>query len=95
MDLTTALADIVTPVVQHMLRPSEVTSIHLDRTRQGEIVLTLGTADTNPARFFLYQPGVEQTVDEARLVFADQLQDHIAESSFAWAELRTYPGLPR
>lgn len=82
------LAEIALPALDVLTRPGEVTSIRAwDEGSDVKVEVQCG-AD----RFVVYAwtAGVEPHTSWLGN-FASQLQDFIAESSFAWGTLREYP----
>ena len=97
MDLDELFSDVVTPVLDQMLRPGELDDVSAIPTPTGPWPGSEGTllrvvAAGEPFHFWVWTPGVvEETPAELRARLASDLQDFIAESRFGWAELRPYP----
>lgn len=92
--LAGVLEHIVSPVLQSMLRAQELDMIELVSTPSpngGAIALHLRACDEE-FTWFVIVPGQDpETVEDARTRLASELQDFIAESAFAWGQLRPTP----
>lgn len=89
-EVVEVVAEVVAPVVRGMTRPGEVDAVlvgWVDRELRLELTLR-GETFHGP----LWAPGEPPwSAPAARHRLASDLQDFIAESTFAWGELRT-PG---
>lgn len=85
-----AIQEILAPVLGALLSHDEVDSIHITRSDSGQLTLHL-SACGEPSSFYLWAPDWSRESDaEVRRRLASELQDFIAESTFAWGERRTY-----
>jgi hypothetical protein len=91
LHLGAILEDVVGPVLRGMTAPEEVDTVELGWSSHepGELVLSIRLKG-ELFRWFVTHPGqgYEELTDmRSRLAF--ELQDFIAESAFAWGQLRT------
>ncbi|CAN5329177.1 hypothetical protein BH09ACT10_BH09ACT10_16920 [soil metagenome] len=89
--LDEALADVVAPVLQQLL-PSENPRVVIASVRDGGQPVISVSVGEDWGGFYLLDGFLDGTATArtARLHLADELQDFIAESSFAWGERRAY-----
>ena len=96
MDVDELFRDVVTPVLDQLLRPGELDTVRLDPPVTGtwppSVPVQLQvTAVGETCHSWAWDPGqVEETPAELRARLASELQDFIAESRFGWSELREY-----
>lgn len=81
------LEKLVTPAVQELMRVDEVRGVSVRRRRGGDIVTVIDTV-AEPLELLLWYEGSDETLDETAARVRSDLQDSLAESSFAWGELR-------
>ena len=96
MGLDELFADVVHPVLAQLLRPGQLSSAGVtcplpwSGPPRGDVLLRV-VAVGEEFGVWLWTPGqVEESPAELRARLASDLQDHIAESRFGWAELREY-----
>lgn len=86
VDLGRYDTDLLAPTIAELFKPGELDKVDLRRTSDGAMV-----------RFFVGQEvftcpiftrGVESSEADLRDHVYDQIQDQVAESSFAWGEQR-------
>ena len=96
MDEAELLRDVITPVLDQLLRPGELDSVTLTPSSSGPwppptSVHLQVVAVGEEFGVWLWAPGqAEESPAELRARLASDLQDHVAESRFGWAELREY-----
>ncbi|QXG74909.1 hypothetical protein KUM42_13740 [Modestobacter sp. L9-4] len=96
MDVAELLSDVVTPVLDQLLRPGELDQVELEPPVTGPwpptVAVRLRVVVVGEAfGFWAWTPGqVEETAPELRARLASDLQDHVAESRFGWSQLREY-----
>lgn len=81
------LDEVVNPVLNKLLKEGELQGVHIRRAKGGDI-LAVVSAGGETFELLLWYAGCEDTVEETRAGFYSELQDALAESSFAWGELR-------
>ena len=96
MDVAELLSDVVTPVLDQLLRPGELDRVGLEPPLTGpwppSVAVRVQVVVVGEAfHFWAWNPGqVEEGPAELRARLASDLQDFIAESRFGWAEQRPY-----
>ena len=84
-----ALQRFVLPALEVLCEPGEVSAITVEQGTDGEIRTSILFAGEQ-LRAQVWAPWFDDSV-KPLASFASQLQDHIAESRYAWGTLRTYP----
>jgi hypothetical protein len=96
VDVDGLFRDVVTPVLEQLLRPGELDRVRIEPPVSGawppSVPVQLQViAVGETCHFWAWNPGqVEETPAELRARLASELQDFIAESRFGWSELREY-----
>lgn len=85
-----ALRTCVLPVLDVLTTPDEVFSVGVSVTKNGEVWASIDFADEGPFSTMIFHPDADGSFS-GRQKFASDLQDHIAESRYAWGVLRPYP----
>lgn len=81
------LDEIVEPAVKALTHDGEIKNINISRPPNGDIIARLTTV-AEPLSLLVWYRGSEETVVETRERVYSDLQDALAESSFAWGQLR-------
>jgi hypothetical protein len=89
---TEALRRFVLPALDVLTEPDEVSSIRVSVNSQGEVFAAIVFADEPFETLIWASTGDAQDEHWGLRKFASDLQDHIAESRYAWGTLRAYPG---
>jgi hypothetical protein len=96
LSLTALLSEVVLPVLAILTPQGELESVAVRRTGNdepdpGSHIVQLRLVG-EPFSWFAHVPGqVDEDYGQMRTRLASELQDFIAESKFAWAELRPWP----
>jgi len=96
VDEAELLRDVITPVLDQLLRPGELDAVTLTQSTSGPwppatSVLLRVVAEGEEIGIWLWTPGqFAQTPTQLRAHVASDLQDFIAESRFGWSQLREY-----
>ena len=88
---TQAMRDFVLPALDALTEPDEVTSVSVQVNSHGEVWVSVVFVE-EPLETQIWAPQEDPSDSFQGLgKFASDLQDHIAESRYAWGTLRTYP----
>jgi hypothetical protein len=96
VDEAELLRDVITPVLDQLLRPGELEAVSLSPSTGGPwpppaAVRLRVVAVGEEFGVWLRTPGqAAESPVELRARIASDLQDHISESRFGWSELREY-----
>ena len=78
---------VVDPAVERIFRDGELDSVRMIREDDGSLLVEF-TAGDEQVGSWLHVPDVEISVEELTERVVSDLQDFVAQSSFAWGELR-------
>ena len=96
MDLDELFSEVVTPVLDQLLRPGELESAGLtcpppfSGPPLGDVLLSVVAGGESFGVWVWTHGQLEETAAELRARLASDLQDHVVESRVGWGELRPY-----
>lgn len=79
--------EIVSPVTNRLMKKSEIKNVSINRSGNGDVLAIIETL-AEPLYLLIWYRGNEETVEETLFRVHSDLQDDLAESSFAWGEKR-------